>query len=176
MGKGLILIIFVTLLMSGCKTFQGSKKTEFPADSTLEFQNIPFTSKDRKYKNTSILRLFNIQQDSVEKVRISIRNKLVTLSFIKNKEIYTFQYEGKFTSFNDFQVYLQNQRTEIPPFLPLFYSSIAVNRLRISINEHGQLKIKNKINYSAHFLLMAVGHRSNYSYYFYPSSFGKSLK
>lgn len=176
MGKGLILIIFVTLLMSGCRTFQGSKKIEFPADSTIEFQNIPFSSKDRKYKNTSILGLFNIKQDSVEKVRVSISNKLITLSFIKNKEIYTFQYEGKFTSFNDFQVYLVNRRIEIPPLIPLFYSSIAVNRLRISINERGQLKIKNKINYSAHFLLMAVGHRSNYSYYFYPSSVGKSPK
>lgn len=122
--KRLFLLIVLSVFMSSCNTAHWVIG-RFPIanQSTVSFNNYAIRDDGKISTSINILELFDVYREDVENVEISIADKDLTVKAVNNKgKAFVFKFKGKYISTDEFEVYLRNERLEIPPILPILYS------------------------------------------------------
>ncbi len=170
--KRLFLLIVLSVFISSCNTAHWVIG-RFPIanHSTVSFNNYAVRD-DGKISNTiNILELFEVYREGVENVEISIADKDLTLKAVNNKgKAFVFKFKGKYISTDEFEVYLRNERLEILPILPIFYSRRDIYSLKLSISRKRKLRIINWTNMSGSFFIFGAGGSYTHYYYFLPTT------
>jgi hypothetical protein len=68
-----------------------------------------------------------------------------------------------------YELYLEKDVVEIPPFIPILYSRCDLSRLRLAMTAAGELVIDHKWANDGNILFLAGGGRGRTQYYFGPA-------
>jgi hypothetical protein len=170
--KRLFLLIVLSVFISSCNTAHWVIG-RFPIanHSTVSFNNYSIRDNGKISQSINILDLFEVYQEGVENVEISIADKDLTLKAVNNKgKAFVFKFKGKYISTDEFEVYFRNERLEIPPILPVLMSRYDIYRLRISITRKGKLRITERFSNSGTILIIGAGGGWNHYHYFLPTT------
>ncbi|RAR46822.1 hypothetical protein B0I10_11439 [Flavobacterium lacus] len=132
------------------------------------FQNNPHKKASKKGtpSDSDILELLNILNKKSDSVSVSfISNKLV----IKYDDILgksAAYFDGKFSEKGYYEIYFSKKNIQIPPLLPIFYSKVDIDRIRISLTQENELIIDSYYSRGGNIFLMAAGGSGRSQFYF----------
>lgn len=159
-------IILLGLIFNSCGTLKFNKTKEFvkfnPSINELngEYYGNSESTKRNNNQTINILQLFNLEREA-DFINLSIDQSKVKLNYLQGTENKEFVFEGKMR--NKFlEIYFKKKQTVIP----LLYSSIEIDRIRIGKDKDGNLVIMNFAEHSGNILFMAAGHYDELSYIF----------
>jgi len=150
-------LILVGLILNSCGTLKFNKTKEFVKfNSSMTELNGHYdgTSTPTKRNNhqLNILQLFNLEGEA-DFVDLMVDQNKVKLNYLEGTENKEVVFEGKMR--NKFlEIYFKKKQTVIP----LLYSQIEVDRIRIGKDKDGNLVIMNYAEQSGNILFMAAGH------------------
>lgn len=163
------LVIFFSLC--SCGTGLSVRKSQikyFDSQFSGIFDNHAFKANGRRYGSPALLELFEIQQVKTDSVSVVFdRQGELKLSYQDNGgkvKIETFK--GVFASKGYYEVFLRNDRKEIPPVFPFIYSQCNMNRVRLALSAQGDLIVDNEWNESGNILFLGVGDKGRRQSYF----------
>lgn len=177
-----IIIIGVTIIslffFASCGTWRINKTSDFAKLNSLgdiegtyygraESANYERYRKHKEYSyylnnQENATRLFDISNNA-DFITISFENSnKLKLSFYNDTISQTAYFEGKFNG-KFFEIYLQKKQF----FIPLIYSNVNINRLRIGKSKKGELLVQNFYDQSGNLLLFAGGYGGENTYKFY---------
>ncbi|SMC72649.1 hypothetical protein SAMN06296427_106197 [Moheibacter sediminis] len=150
--------MLIGLIFNSCGTLKFNKTKEFVKfnSSISELSGKYYGNSESTKRNNNhsinILKLFNLEGEA-DVINLSIDQDKVKLTYLQgadNKEVVL---EGKMK--NKFmEIYFKKNQTVIP----LLYSQIEVDRIRIGKDKEGNLVIMNYAEHSGNILFMAAGH------------------
>jgi hypothetical protein len=117
------------------------------------------------HNERDLLSLFRIKNESDFITITSVSANEINLSYHIDSTIVEHIFTGTMKG-NYFEIYFLNRRTEIPPFLPLFYTSYDIDRLRIGKSNDGKLLIWKYVNSSGSVFVFGGGFRREDPYLF----------
>jgi hypothetical protein len=161
----------VIFLLYSCGTGMKIKKNNFKQinshfSGTFNLYSNSYNTKYHSNQKIKLLSLFNIDtlnNSKVEKVTIKFdkENDLI-ISYENFWGTETKFFNGKFKKKGYYEVFLRKERI----IIPLFYTVINVDRLRIGLAKNGDLIIDSYGNHSAMIFLMAGGRKGRTQFYF----------
>lgn len=115
----------------------------------------------------SLLELFNLTGHSTDTIKlffIDSSRLCITfkdsMNYIQEKQQFVF--EGEFSRKGFFEVYHKYKRVEIPPLFPIIYSSVYIDRIRVTTKLNGDLAIEQKWVSGSNLFLFAAGQKEKY--------------
>lgn len=163
-------VMLIGLFLNSCGTLKFNKTKEFVKfDSSITELNGKYdgTSTPTKRNNhqLNILQLFNLEGEA-DFVDLMIEQNKVKLNYLESAENKEVVFEGKMR--NKFlEIYFKKKQIVIP----LLYSQIEVDRIRIGKDKDGNLVIMNYAEHSGNILFMAAGHFDELPFIFKKSNF-----
>jgi hypothetical protein len=136
------------------------------------YQNNAYKVNTKIYGSPTLLALIEVYSIEADSVSIKIRDNYEgELNYKDYKDLPTELrmkvLEGRLSKKGYIVVFLSNKRTEIPPFFPIIYSRVNVNRLRLSFTQDGNLVMDNKWNRSGNIFLLGAGEKGRRKSYFH---------
>lgn len=155
-GTAIILLTLLTSCSSGVKVSK-SQVTYFDKSFSAKVANTAY--KSGKNKTPTLLGLFEIsEQLHTDTVYLSFnsRNELEVTYLARGQKL-TDTFAGTFNRKGFYEIYLRRKKTEIPPFLPIFYSSNDIYRIRLALTQGGNLIVDNKWDRTGNIFIMGGG-------------------
>lgn len=164
----LILAIFFLCSCGTVLSIRKSKVNYFNAQLSGTFDNIAFKVNGRRYGSPTLLDLFEIYNIRTDSVSVKFNgSEELELSYKDNEEKFKKEsFKGTFTKKGYYEVFLRNDKKEIPPLFPIIYGKYNVNRIRIALTIQGDLIIDNKWNKSGNILFLGVGDKGRRQSFF----------
>lgn len=166
--KKVAIIILATFLCS-CGTGLSIRKSDvkyFDKHFSGTFDNNAFKINGRRYGSPTLLDLFEIHNVSADSIAVKINDTGQLQLTYKDKEVITKTFEGSFKDKGYYEVFLRNEKKEIPPGFPIIYGKHNVNRIRVALTVQDDLIIDNKWNESANIFVFGVGDKGRRQSYF----------
>jgi hypothetical protein len=165
------IIILATFFLYSCGTglsIRKSKVDYFNNQFTGTFDNIAFKVNGRRYGSPTLLDLFEIYNIRTESIYLRFNDSdELELSYKDNEGVLKKElFKGTFAKKGYYEVFLRNDKKEIPPFFPIIYGKYNVNRLRIALTIQGDLIIDNKWNKSGNILFLGAGDKGRRQSFF----------
>lgn len=158
-------MILTGLILNSCGTLKFNKTKEFVKfDSSMdelngEYYGFSELSKKNNHRQ-NILKLFNLDHEA-DYVNLSINDNKLKLNYFQGAENKEIVFEGKIR--NKFlEIYFTKKQTVIP----LLYSNIEIDRIRIGKDKNGNLVIMNFAENTGNILFMAAGNSNERPYIF----------
>lgn len=150
------LLFIIVLTLQSCGTLKFNKTKEFvefnPSITELNgeyYGNSEPTKRD--YHQLNILQLFNLEEKA-DFVNLSIDQNKIKLNYLQGSENKEVAFEGKIR--NKFlEIYFKKKQI----IIPLFYSHIEIDRIRIGKDKNGNLVIMNYAENTGNILFFAAG-------------------
>jgi hypothetical protein len=166
----LYIFILLSVILSSCGSGLQVRKSRieyFNKNFAATVDNRPFQVKKKSYRAPTLLELFeikNVSSDSVE-----LRFTADSLLFVGYYDIgiWTEQvFMGRFKKKGYYQIFLRRKRIEIPPLIPIIYSRVDIDRLRLALTSEGDLIVDNKWRGSGNILILSGGDLGRSQYFF----------
>jgi hypothetical protein len=171
----LLTSILTSLILSSCMTGKNLRQSDFVAidnqfNGTFVNKSFLTTGQHKINENTTIFEVFEHDHVNTDSVRIyfDAANNLV-LQFKDSIATCTETYSGEFRKKGIYELYLRNNKTSIPPFIPFIYGSRDLKRLRFATTQETELIIEDKWARVANIFMLAGGGSGRYLSYFKPA-------
>lgn len=170
MGR-VILIILAAFFILSCGTGLSVRKSQvkyFENQFTGTFNNHSYKVNGRRYGSPTLLDLFEIYNVKADSVSI-MYDKLGELELIYKDDEGKFKKEklkGTFAKKGYYEVFLRNDKKEIPPVFPIIYGKYNVNRIRLALTLEGDLIVDNKWNKGGNIFILGVGDKGRRQSFF----------
>lgn len=166
-----VIIILVTFFLCSCGTGLSVRKSKvkyFDAQFPGTFDNNAFKVNVRRYGSPTLLDLFEIYYVKTDSVSVKCDSSGELELTYKNNEgnLKKETFKGTFAKRGYYEVFLRNDRKEIPPVFPIIYGKYNVNRIRIALTTQGDLIIDNEWNESANIFIIGVGDKGRRQSFF----------
>lgn len=167
-----ITILLTVLILSSCGTGMTIGKSDFsPIGKNFEatFNNKSLLTKGRNYHSfkIAILDYFELYKLNADTIHFDFdNNKSLVLTFKDSLGFRTEIFNGKLKKAGYYEIFLKNERKEIPPFIPIIYSKRNISRLRICLTKGNELVIDKKWANDGNILFLAGGGSGRYKSYF----------
>lgn len=166
-----LIIILATLFLSACGTGVSVRKSNvkyFDGRLSGTFDNNAFKVNGRRYGSPTLLDLFEIYQVRTDSVSVVLdRSGELELAYTDNDgECKKSRLKGSFTKKGYYEVFLRNDKKEIPPFFSIIYGRYNVNRIRLALTTEGDLIVDNTWDESANILFLGVGDKGRRQSFF----------
>lgn len=161
----LLTYVFILCYFTSCTGVRMYKSELHPIDANFKgsFHNRALMPKTVGADST-LLNLFELYGYKADSVALQFNsNNQLELRF--GKEGYSRTFVGKFKH-GYYQIYLRKEKGGFPPFVPLFYDTRDIDRLRITLTKTGDLIVDNKWERTARVLIMAGGGSGRKQYQF----------
>lgn len=165
-----ITVILTVLILSSCGSGLRIKRKDFaPIDNKFSATicNNPLMTKGRTYSSLTLLDMldvFNFHSDSIS-LHFDNKERLVLTfkdTLVNRIEIF----EGRFRKKGYYEIYLRNEKKEIPPFLPIIYGYRDIDRVRIGLTKENYLFVDNKWARDGNIFILAGGGSGRYRCFF----------
>ena len=135
-----------------------SKINYFDNNLHATVENKSFKVKGRRYGDLTLLDLFEINNHTVDTLLLDFneRNEL-RLTYIEKEEKNIKTFSGNFSKKGYYEIYFRNQKKEISPFFPIFYSNNHINWIRLALTKEGGLIIDNRWDDSGNIFILSAG-------------------
>ncbi|AYB35178.1 hypothetical protein D4L85_33365 [Chryseolinea soli] len=145
-----------------------SQVNYFDGQFSGTFDNTAFKANGRRYGSPALLELFEIREAKADSVSVVFdrQGKLELAYQDSDGKVKTEIFEGVFVRSGYYEVFLRNERKEIPPAFPFIYSRCNINRLRLALSAQGDLIVDNEWNESGNILFLGVGDKGRRQSYF----------
>ncbi|MFL9843020.1 WG repeat-containing protein [Flavobacterium rhizosphaerae] len=167
--------LLTLFMLVSCGTLSIHKTSDFKKlSSRYQLNKVYYSEGENSKKNImewqmhsiSLLRLFNIYDHDADFISLYFEgeNKLLLDYIIIQEGVVTVKHEeftGKWKK-NFFEVYLSKKQF----FIPLLYGRFDIDRLRIGVNDKGNLFIRNFYDRSGYITGFAAGNSAENPYYF----------
>lgn len=151
------------MILCSCGTGMSIRKSKvryFDSRFSATVNNKSYKVKGGRYSDLTLLNLFEIRDENIDSVHISfIGSKQLKLTYIYKKQEITRTFTGDFAKKGYFEIYLMNQKKEIPPLVPIIYSNNHIKRIRLAITVDGNLIIDNMWDESGNIFILGAGSR-----------------
>ena len=171
MVRAFIITLVIFFSLCSCGTGLSVRKSQvkyFDSRFSGTFHNSAFKVNGRRYGSPALLELFEIRQVKTDSVSVVFdRQGELKLSYQDSEgkvKIETFK--GAFIKKGYYEVFLRNDRKEIPPAFSFIYSKCNINRVRLALSAQGDLIVDNEWNESANILFLGVGDKGRRQSYF----------
>lgn len=153
----ILLCLFLNSCSSGVKVSR-SQVIYFDKSFSAKVLNKPYKTGSR-YKTPTLLNLFEIsEQPHSDTVHFSFNSKNeLEVTYLARGQKLTDTFAGTFHRKGFYEIYLRKKKTEIPPFLPILYSSNDIYRIRLALTPGGNLIVDNKWDRTGNIFLMGGG-------------------
>lgn len=155
-----LLFVLISALVCSCGSgFKTSKRnvravTSFYSGSV---SNHPYKVMQTNQLNKSLLELFEVYDSAQSRISLSFNKNELLLTYLAQGKPKTLAFKGKFTRRGYYEVYLRNKRTEIPPFVPVFYSQVDVKRIRLILTPENDLLVDDSWQRTGNIFILAGG-------------------
>ncbi|HEY9046780.1 MAG TPA: hypothetical protein VIN08_12835 [Ohtaekwangia sp.] len=145
-----------------------SRVKYFDSQFSGTFNNNPLKASPRRYGSPTLLDLFQIYQVETDSVSaVFNRQGELELTYRDKDGIVKIEpFKGVFVKKGYYEVFLRNEKKEIPPFFPIIYSRCNINRIRLALSLQGDLIVDNEWNESGNILLLGAGDKGRRQSYF----------
>ncbi|MBT1686843.1 hypothetical protein [Dawidia soli] len=166
-----LIIILAALFLYACGTGVSVRKSKVKyLDGQLSgtFDNNAFKVNGCRYGSPTLLDLFEIYQVRTDSVSVAFDGSgALELAYTDNDgEWKKDKLKGSFTKKGYYEVFLRNDKKEIPPFFSIIYGRYNVNRIRMVLTTEGDLIIDNTWDESANILFLGVGDKGRRQSFF----------
>jgi hypothetical protein len=166
-----VIIILATFFLYSCGTGLSIRKSQvkyFDVQLSGTFDNNAFKVNGRRYGSPTLLDLFEIYHIKTDSVSIIFdKSGELELTYKGNDgKFKTDSFKGAFTKKGYYEVFLRNDKKEIPPVFPIIYGKYNVNRIRLALTTEGHLIVDNKWNKSGNILFLGVGDKGRRQSFF----------
>jgi hypothetical protein len=93
-------------------------------------------------------------------------NSQLTIEFNYKGQEFSKTYEGRFSQKGYYEFYLEKNKIEIPPILPILYSKVHVERYRFCLTTNGDLVVDNFHENSGNIFILSAGYRYRYQTFY----------
>lgn len=157
-----IIIVLATFFLYSCGTGVGVRKSKvkyFDGQLSDTFDNNAFKVHGHRYGSPTLLHLFEIYDVKADSVSIVFdQSGELELTYKDNSGKFTkCRLKGILTKKGYYEVFLRNDKKEIPPGFPIIYGRHNINRIRLALTLEGDLIVDNEWNESGNILLLGVG-------------------
>lgn len=162
-------MVLIGLLLCSCGSgLKGnkSKTRHFDSHSSGTFDNQPFKTNGRRYGSPSLLELFEIHNVSADSVSLRFSAEGLQLVYTDGQRVDSVSFQGKFSKKGYYELFLSNEKVQIPPFFPFIYGRHNINRIRTALTIEGDLIIDNMWNQSGNIFILGVGDKGRRQSYF----------
>jgi hypothetical protein len=144
-----------------------SKVKYFDSSFSATVDNEYFKTKGRRYGYLTLSYLFQITDENIDSVHISFNDiKELKLTYTyKGQEIIK-TIIGNFAKKGYYEIYFSNEKTEIPPLLPIIYSNYNINRIRLALTTDGNLIVDHRWDHSGNIFILAAGNSGRVQSFF----------
>lgn len=146
--RALIATLFVSILLSSCGVYlvDYDRIESMTKEFKGKFLNVPDGSV-RGHTSPTLVQMFNIGRPAGDTIWVELLDSsLLRITYIdtalepgSNKRVVT--RKGKLSKNGYFQLYLREERTEIPPAVPILFGRKDIDRLRIAYTKDGFLAV-----------------------------------
>jgi hypothetical protein len=107
----------------------------------------------------TLLELFEISDQNCDSVHLYLddNNKELQLTYMNNGEKVVKKFACQFVETGYLEIRFKNRKVEIPPVIPIIYSSYDVNRVRLSLTKDGDLIVDKFWRLGGNVFLIASG-------------------
>ena len=169
-----ILTIILTSCYSGLKI---SKKERLVLNKNFNATvgNSASIIKSKNVKHQTLLEAFHIQEilalnkkiaTDVDSVKIYFKDSTLNLYYEANEHIGSHSFKGYFTEKGFFEINTFNDKINIPPILPILYSSHYIDRIRVGLTKNGEIWVNTFFDNTKNIFFLVGGGISNQTYYF----------
>lgn len=174
--KKILLALMISLLFSCGTGIKISAKDFDPIEGSFSktFKNNAFkTSKSILLleNGPALLGLFGVLDTDAEVVTLNFKDDTV-LELVYDDKMTTKKliFEVKHISKGYIEIVSAQKKVQIPPILPIFYSRINTNRIRIGFTNRGELVVDNEWQNSGSVFIFSGGAGGRTQYFFEPSA------
>ncbi|MBO9202432.1 MULTISPECIES: hypothetical protein [Niastella] len=158
----LLIIMLTALFLCSCSTGLNVRKSKivyFNKEFTGTFDNNAYDVNGRRYGSPTLLGLFERYNEKADSVSILFDTSgRLELTFMDSLgTVKSEKFKGSFGKKGYYQVYLRNDKIEIPPVFPIIFGKHNINRVRLACTPEGNLIIDNQWNESGNIFLLGVG-------------------
>lgn len=169
--RTLIVITLATFFLYSCGTGLGVRKSKvmyFDSQFAGTFNNNAYKVNGRRYGSPSLLDLFERYHVKADSVSIVFdRSGELELTYTDREGNFKKEkFKGSFGKKGYYQVFLHNDKKEIPPGFSFIYGKYNVNRLRLAGTPEGNLIVDNQWNQSGNILFLGVGDKGRRQSFF----------
>lgn len=139
-----MVIVLVTIgFLTSCRTGFGVRKSDlitFDKGFSARVQNKAFKEITRSHyqHDLNLLPLLSLRDHHTDSIEFVFVNQTrLQISFIENGQRIEKTFDGKVSKSGYFEFFFENERIEIPPVLPIFYSRYNIDRLRVALHRNG---------------------------------------
>lgn len=160
--KNCLYLLVIFILSSACGTGMKLSQKEIVSIEQVQkqqFKNEAVYTKGHNFNanRTGILDHFELYDRSADSVGLVFNSDHVEVLFTDSTGFHSKTFQGEFTKKGVFEVYLYKQKKSIPPFIPIFYGSRNIKRLRLAINTNHELVIDQFWARDANWFIVAAG-------------------
>lgn len=159
--KKLILVLLSLLLLVACKTAKTISSSEVPVlDSTYSVRvcDTAYHIVQRSYGAPDFLGTFEIYDVDADSIFLHFEGKdTFVITYLDNMDFKTKKFKGHFDKKGYFEIYLHNERIEIPPFIYILFSRHNIKRVRLSLSPDQALLLDNYWFQGGNILILGAG-------------------
>ncbi len=156
-----ILLIALTVLLASCGkglTIRKSNIADFDNHFSAKVANHSTKVKGQGYRDLALLDLFEIRNIKTDSVLIKLSDKgVLQITYKDSLETKELLFNGRFVKRRYLEIYIRNKKREIPPLIPIIYSTRDVYRLRLAMTTDGELLVDNQWDQSGNVFILGGG-------------------
>ncbi|WP_027391789.1 hypothetical protein [Aquimarina latercula] len=172
-NKSVLLLILIPFIFCSCATALKIKKTEIlNIDNNFSgvYQNSPEKSKSSNHvrnDKSELLSLFKLSRPNIDSVSISFtEDNILQISFKNGSLKKTEKFKGKFKNKGYYEFFFNKKNIQILPFIPIIYSNIYIDRIRIYLTIDGDLIIEKYWDHSGNIFILGSSHSGKIQNFF----------
>jgi hypothetical protein len=173
-------IILTTFILCSCGTGLNIRKSKikyFDSGFSATVDNKSFKVKGRRYGDLTLLNLFKIREATVDSVHLDFNDKKeLQFTYIDKGQKTVKTFTGNFSKKGFYEIYFRNQKKEIPPLFPIFYSNNHINRVRLALTHEGDLIVDNMWDDSGNIFILATGSSGRRQSFFKRKTITKTIQ
>jgi hypothetical protein len=156
-------VVICMLLMVAGKTYSQESVVQ-----SGTFNNHAYKVKGRRYGSPTLLDLFEIYNVKADTVSIMCdKSGGLELTYKDDEgKFKTEKFKGTFAKKGYYEVFLSNEKKEIPPVFPIIFSKYNVNRIRLALTVKGDLIVDNKWIKGGNIFILGAGDKGRRQSFF----------
>ena len=140
----------------------------FDSQFTGTFKNNAYDVNGRRYGSPTLLDLFEIYNVKADSVSMFFdKSGQLELTYTDSEGKFKKEnFKGAFEKKGYYQIFLHNDKKQVPPGFSIIYGKYNVNRLRLAGTMEGNLIVDNQWNQGGNILFLGVGDKGRRQSFF----------
>lgn len=161
-----LIVILISISLVSCYSklkVQEQEKNIFSNQFNKTVENSAFLIKAQNVNKKTLLETFDILEPNIDSVKIQfIDSNKLKLSYGNDSLSQSKIFTGNFTKKNYYEIYFEKHKV----IIPIIYSNIYIDRIRLGITPKGNLWVNRYTNTSGNILLLAGGGSIEHTFFF----------